>query len=498
MTKKPKTKKNFLGAYSTDKGENVVGELKLDGAKTLLSLHSDNQLRDFEEAYTIKGLGYSGERLTLVDCRSAGSSTTFFSSERQGHRTDIFPHYVIKGREFLDPDSENISAVHFTTNDLFYLFHDFDAFGHVIDSTSVIDAVLKEKKTSREIATGENPQVFYYTGKSCIADVDTVIGKITVHHRPTYGLGGPKGVAIENKIVVGIETLKPVPFHVAMSHVYKIANFLSVLAGRVQGINDVQISTTKLVMDFPTTLQVFESYRWKAKDKTDSHKPVVGDIPLDPVRRKTEFETVLRVWVEKHDKWQRARNRNLVCLGKLNKYNIDRLVAAANMFDILPEDATPIKSEPETEFLETIAEFKQKLRKHSESVDRNSVLNSLGRVGKPSLPKKVSYRASIIDKSIGRAFPLLEFVANVAVKIRNYYVHGSSGELDFERVEPFVPFLTDTLEFVFSASDLIESGWDAQSWSENHYGWGHSFTRFRVNYLETLQRLQEATKKKSA
>lgn len=498
MAKKSKVKKSFLGVYSTDKDEDIVGELKLNGAKTLLSLHSDEYLLAFEKADTIRGFGYGGERLTLVDCRGAGNSTTYISSEKQGHRTDIFPHYVIKGTEFLDPESESISAIHFTTNDLFYLFHDFDAFGHVIDSGAVIDAVLQGKRESREIEVGDNPKVFYYTGKSCVTEVDTVIGKISVHHRPTYGLGGPKGVSIENKIVVSIELLVPASFSVAMSQVYKIANFLSVLAGRVQGINDVEITTEKSITSFPTVLEVYESYRWKGKDKVDSHKPVVGDVPLDPVRRRTEFETVLRAWVEKHEKWQRARVRNLVCLGKSNKYNVDRLVAAANMFDLLPEDAVPMKSEPEIEFSDTIAEFRVKLKRHSDSIDRNSVLNALGRIGKPSLPKKVSHRVSIIDKEMATVFPELNFVANVAVKIRNYYVHGSAGDLDFEKVEPYVPFLTDTLEFVFSASDLIESGWDAKTWSENHYGWGHSYTRFRVNYLEFLQELREAAKKKSS
>jgi hypothetical protein len=63
------------------------------------------------------------------------------------------------------------------------------------------------------------------------------------------------------------------------------------------------------------------------------------------------------------------------------------------------------------------------------------------------------------------------------------------------KVEAFVPFLTDTLEFVFAASDFIELGWDTEIWLKNHYSWGHSFTRFRDDYVATLPELKKALTK---
>jgi len=53
-------------------------------------------------------------------------------------------------------------------------------------------------------------------------------------------------------------------------------------------------------------------------------------------------------------------------------------------------------------------------------------------------------------------------------------------------------FLTDTLEFVFAASDLIEAGWDPAQWNAEPKGWGHSFARFRAGYGLTLRQLQQA------
>jgi hypothetical protein len=61
-------------------------------------------------------------------------------------------------------------------------------------------------------------------------------------------------------------------------------------------------------------------------------------------------------------------------------------------------------------------------------------------------------------------------------------VHGSLDGLEYEKIESFLPFLTDTLEFVFAASDLIDAGWNAQHWSTKSLGSGHSFSRFLAGY----------------
>jgi hypothetical protein len=61
-------------------------------------------------------------------------------------------------------------------------------------------------------------------------------------------------------------------------------------------------------------------------------------------------------------------------------------------------------------------------------------------------------------------FPEITMVTDEAVNCRNYYVHGGEPRLDYNREFGAVIFFTDTLEFVFAASDLIEAGWDFQAW----------------------------------
>ncbi len=496
MGKRPGKKKQpnrFLGTYTLPSGKSVVGELLLKGSRTLLKVHSDELLARVAEASCVKGTAYTGECITLIDCHSPGMGQTSLEGAPTRYHADIFPHYVAVGRHHLNPDQPDISAIHFTTTDLTTLFYDFDAFSHVIDSKPIIDAVLQERRRMRPVEAGEWPQVFYFTGKDCIAAVPTAIGRISVHHRPRYNMGGPAGVFMKNRIVVSIEPDRPVTFNDAVGRVYDVACFLSIAAGRTQGIGHIHVTTTEVVDGIAEPLTVYPSFRWKASDKSEQRRPHPGDMPLDPIRHGGEFDAVLSDWISRHSDWRVARFRYLGCIRKANKYDIERLVAAANMFDILPADAVPLAGELPEALAATRDASTAMFRRHPPDIDRNSALSALGRLGKPSLPKKVAHRTSIVERRLGGRFPDLQFVASVAVKCRNFFVHGSSGDIQYSEVEPLVPFLTDALEFIFAASDFIDAGWNAQRWNSELHGWGHNFARFRGEYDTALIELRRAT-----
>lgn len=456
-TKKQNTR--FLGTYTLPGDQSAVGELRLKGSKTLLKLHSDTELTRLEADSCIKGAAYTGEYLTLIDCHSPGIGRTSFKDEAPQYHADIFPHYVVIGRRHLEPGKLCVSRIHFTTTDLTALFYDFDAFSHVIDAKPIIDVVLQERRQMRPVEAGERPQVSYFTGKDCIADVATAIGKVSVHHRPRFNMGGPTGVFIKNRIMVSIEPDQPMTFHDAVASMHDVACFLSMAAGRVQGVDHIRIVTTEEIDGNPQMLTIHPSYRWKASDKSEQYKPHPGDVPLDPIQNRAEFDAVLADWIARHGGWRVARRRYLECMRKTNRYGPERLVAAANMFDILPAYAVPLASGLPDDFAATRDACAEMFRKHPPGIERNSALSALGRLGKPSLPKKLAHRVSIVESKLGWRFPDLQFVAEVAVKCRNFFVHGSSDEIDYEMVETLVPFLTDALEFVFASSDFIESGW---------------------------------------
>lgn len=491
---KKKRTSNFLGTYQLPGEQSVVGELQLNGARTSLKLHSDKFLARIKEATCIEGVTYSGECITLIDCLTHGVDQGTSRDGATRYSAEVFPHYVAVGRRHLKVGERCVKAIHFTATDLETLFYDFDAFSTVIDSKSIIDVVLRERRQMRSVETGETPHVLYFTGKDCIANVSTAIGQVAVHHRPRYSCGGPSGVFLKNRIVVTVAPNQPVSFIDAVDRIYDVASFLSMAAGRTQGIKHIHISTTESTDSIPIFLNVYPSYRLKASDKGEQHKPHPGDIPLDPIRNRAEFDAVISDWIDRHNDWRTARFRYLECMRKANKYGPERLVAAANMFDILPTDAVPSTFELPDELAATRDECTALFRMHPAGVDRNSALSALGRLGKPSLPKKVAHRVAIIDSKLGERFPELQFVTSIAVRCRNFFVHGSSTDFDYLKVESCVPFLTDALEFVFAASDFIEAGWDAQRWNASLHGRGHSFARFRAGYDIQLAELQRVTR----
>lgn len=489
---KKKQPNHYLGTYTLPDGQSVVGELRLKGSSTLLKLHSDEFLGNLEAAACVEGTAYTGERLTLINCFSPGIGQTSFKDDPTRFHADVFPHYVAIGQSHLKPGQPHINAIHFTTTDLTTIFYDFDAFSHVIDAKPIIDVVLQERRQMRSIEAGEWPHVLYFTGKECIAEVSTAIGKVSVHHRPRCSMGGPSGVFLKNRIVVSIEFEEPVVFREAVIRMHDVACFLSVAAGRIQGIDQIHIATTEVVGDIPQLLTIHPSYRWKPRNKSRQHRPHPADIPLDPILYRTEFDAVLSDWIGRHSEWRFARFGYLECMRKANTYGAERLVAAANMFDILPAEAVPLRAELGTDLAATRDECAALFRKHPAGIDRDSALSALGRLGKPSLPKKVAHRVSIVESKLGEMFPDLQFVTSVAIKCRNFFVHGNSGDIDYLKVESFVPFLTDALEFVFAASDFIDAGWDAQRWASGGHSWGHSFARFRGEYDMALLELRRA------
>ena len=215
--------RRFLGTYTLANGELAVGELRLEGQGTLLKMHSDHALEAVTQSTSIEGAAYSGEFLTLIECISPGPSVHSRDGSTR-YSADVFPHYVAVGRCHLKPSQPCVGAIHFTTTDLKTLFYDFDAFSCVIESKPIIDVVLQERRQMRSVESlGERPIVAYFTGKSCIIEVSTAIGNVSVHHCPRYNTGGPSGVSIKNRIVVSIEPEHPVVFSDAIDKMWEVS-----------------------------------------------------------------------------------------------------------------------------------------------------------------------------------------------------------------------------------------------------------------------------------
>lgn len=486
-----------LGTFSLAEGT-IFGELVLDGPRTNLHLHDENffESRAINRG-TLTGRLFDLTKVTLIDCLSAGTGSYLNGP----YFADVHPHYVVYGGAHLDPKSKCISDLRFEIDDAKALFYDFDAFGTLWDAHALMgqvgDAVVASMRrslpdaTPRPLVTGPDAIITYFAGRRTIVTVPTELGTVCASHNPNSSFGGPEGVAIQNTITVTMTFQEPVAFDDAQSRLHVLLRFFELLIGRRQNLLALTAHTVgEDDQSFP--LNVYWSSPPQRNDAHGVSEPHPADVLLSPVDQPGTFVSVLQNWLGRDGSWQDARERFSSCFANQNVYDVDRLIGAANMFDILPASAVP----PDVDMPDDVMEANRKCREIWKplpaSPERDSVLGALGRVGKSTLKRRIRHRAGPILNAAGDWFPDLLMVLDDAVDCRNHYVHGSPALCDYAKhFFDTVVFLTKSLEFVFGASDLVEAGWDLSAWGRRATSLSHPFSDYRNGYRDRLAALRK-------
>ena len=478
------------GRFKVALDRDLHGELTLAGSKSSLYLHDAEFFDAFPKPRRcVTGVLLDLTRVTLINCITMSGTGTGSRGGEQYHFASLFPHFALYGDRHISPNDQIITAVDFVIDDASTLFYDFDAFGSVIDARPYIDEIARANRLDREIKTGPDPQILYFTGKREIFSTDTVLGQISAAHNPSHTLGGPRGVHLRNTISVTIAFKEPLIFDEAMTRTATLNSYLGVLVGRPQNIFHLAVRLTPEDDTVPF-LHVYWSMPPHRDQSSEEKSPHPADVLLDAVCEPGRFSTVLRSWLDVHAERHEARGRFFGCFGEQQYYSVDRLVAAANMFDILPSSAVPGDVELSQDEENAREAARKIFRALPQSTERDSVLGALGRMSKSSLKSKVQHRARFVIDKTGERFQELIRVCDEAVNCRNYYVHGTNPAFDYSSNSNARSFFTDTLEFVFAASDLIEAGWDIEAWIRHGSTMSNPFARYRVNYNLALQELK--------
>lgn len=351
--------------------------------------------------------------------------------------------------------------------------------------------VEAKKENGRDIAIGEHPMIFYFTGKCEIFKAETVLGAVWAEHRPSYQFPGPEGIKVDNKIHVNIAFKEPATVNEAITSINTLLRFLEVIAGRPQTVLRL-IFVVPDPEDKPNILDVYWSMS-PARDGHDTDRaPHPADLPIQAAHKPEQFASVLTAWLARDHDWRSARFRFSTAFALQRRFTIDRIVGAANMFDILPASAVPADVPLTKKMEDAKAASRAQFKPLPPSPERDSVLSALGKLGKASLKRKVRARAELILNRIPAHFPELELVIDEAVDCRNYFVHGSKAKMDYSDEFDQVIFFTEALEFIFAASDLIECGWNIDEWSKQSSTVSHPFDRFRLDYEPCLADLKQA------
>lgn len=484
----------FTGTFRLTDGRDVFGTLSVCGEDTALSLFDDREFYPDPEVYSfITGELHDGRLVTLLNCTLLRIESAGNGLDRRKHSATLFPNFIGLGYSYLSPSEPCISQVHFAMRDGTSVFYDFDAFSTVLDPKPFVPLLRNNKARLRQVDIGENPIIAYFTGKYDVAVVETAIGEVRTHHRPSHTAGGPRGVGIDNELTVTLTPTDALTFRDAINQLSTVLRFFELVLGREQPLTHLSVS---LCGSNEESLLV-EIYRtmspdaFGAVDFDESHSPGPRAVLLSTVDGTEQYSTVLRNYLASDQQRYDSRGRLQRALNTGRHYTIDRLIAAANIFDILPNSVYPAKAPISEELESAKAEARKLFKVLPDSIERSSILGAIGRIGELSLKHKIRHR--VTSTRLDKLFPQLVDVLQEAVNCRNHYVHGSPGRIDYSSNFDLVCFFTDSLEFSFAASDLIDAGWDIITWMNNSPGHSHPFGMFIANYREAIKYFNQIT-----
>lgn len=476
---------HHLGTFDLN-GLNVFGELRLAGAQSHLTLRTEDSPAGLVAPSVLYGQLHDFTFVSCIDC--VGGSAPSSYGDSQGHHCyswSLFPHFSLTGDRHFNPANDRVTEVWFSVSDASLIFDDFDSYGVLQGSPDSVSNLIPKSAYGRTVPHGTRPKVAYFAGRCEVLDVAVSEGTIKVQHWPTFDMGSSEGIRLGSRLRLGIHFSEPTQLVALLGAVTKLTQFLSLVAGRSQGVSDVQIQIDgDNYNDRP--LLMHWSFAPSVEDITEERdKPSHVDMPLDAIRRPEEFASTLSKWWEASADQGLARARLYSCRTRGNRFDVDRLVAAANMFDLR---VTSVATGTPTELTRVCEESVKALKKLRKTDDRDSVIMALKRVGAPSLRKKVLERAAVVKSRF--VLENLPEVLGQAVLCRNHFVHGG-GDLrfDYAAVQPFTIFLTETLEFIFAAAELVECGWDGAAWKRKPHTASHWFSRYLSGYSEYTREL---------
>lgn len=441
-------KSALKGEFALETDKKLLGELTLARSKSSLCLRGDNSLladtRDKWMERTVKAVLFDSRKVSLFGC----------ALNRVAVRAGGIPcgrfyfRYAVFGREYISHDEKEIIKVSFVVDDASVLFHDREVF-------------VEEPKVP-----GNGYRMFLHKGRTAIFEAKTVLGNVSAWHNLVCETVAGSSVEMKNKVSVELCFDCAVTFDDAVHRTFRVVRFLELMVGRPQNILEFLVHK-EVAHGPPEELKVYGSEFPRYEKLENSPGRQHYGILINAVSNPEEFSQVLASWLQRYDSRNDARGRFFSWFKKQNCYDIDRLISAANMFDILPEEA------------------------FSSDVELSDIPKSK-RVSK--LRNKIRHRAQYVKEKIGDEAPYIgEEVTETAVACRNYYVHGpgpkKKEKIDYDKEEGIRIFLMETLEFIFVASDLIEAGWKIRSWYENSLRIDHPFGLYLFKYKPRLQRL---------
>ncbi len=482
----------------------TVGHLNIAGKDSFAKLIGKAFWKRPETEYIdIHGALSNGKKASLLECVFNGRTQHRYGKNAK-FETTFFPNYVAVGEEFIRSDEPVIRAIHYHFENVDSLLRGHKSFMSLDLTPEEARKILEaDHERSGKIAQehgwtmrpfdsqiGEHPHLLYFSGVWEIIACKARIGKVSLVNRTSHRMGSAAGIGIDNQVTAVIEFVEPKTLNAAIHWLYTLHSLFELSLGHRQRYRWIKLELTHRVKDDERDIHQTAQLHWSMCNERvegDSRTSFSG-VLLAPDRRPEEFSKVVTGWMNSAPVMSDPRERFATAF--FGRFGINRIVGAANMFDLLPESHAPRKKELDDPLNAAVDQCRKIFYALPDSFAKQSVLSALGRVGTASLRDKIRHRADKIVALVGEKFPDLYLPCDHAVLCRNHYVHGSTASFDYKEHFTEFAFITDTLEFVFAVSDLIGLGWDLKSWMSEGPSMTHAFGAYMVNYPENIRRLK--------
>lgn len=434
-------------------GKRVPGILTLKGRRSTLDLWNDEFFHVF--GGTLHGTTSDTKTVSVFDCLESHPTSTS-GKRHSGFRGSVRFGLVTVGHgEHLEADDEAVVAVEFSFEELEWLSRTGvdGPYSYIPDPDPALIESLRQHKPDYMPDVGDGAMLAYFGGETTVlSETRTEIGTVSIDRGLNVQVGG--GVSFTDMASVVIEFDTPLTVHEASDRMNAVRHFFGLAIGYLPVVKRAKIATSRRRESDGRQYPCFQSDLHCPGERPGS-KERLGHRLLDcnGQPRKDELGTVLTNWFTRNANQERrdANWRFFDCFLEGRHVPINRTIAAANMFDLLPESDWP----------------------HAKM---------------KNLKRKIRHKAESVQQVIGASrLARLEEVVDHAVDCRNHYIHGTPAKLDYNRVH-VKAFLTDTLEFVYGIAELIECGWNAQRLAGLQPG-DHPFASYLNAYELQLSRI---------
>jgi hypothetical protein len=364
-----------LGYFEKSDGTKAFGKLKINGKHTRLSLFSSNPLIGKpEDSALIYGVLNDLTQVSLIDCiqQKVGTKHSRHSgADLTVEYQDVFPHCIALGQRRFNPKVEKIHRILLRTDQLSKILIDKDITGSAFSiSENVAGQIIRNHFASAQInvASIKNPTIYYDSGLDSISLVQTGKLRLSISiWRRAQKVSGFLGPKLEPWLIV--EPSEPLTLSEAKSALLKIMLFLDLVSNSQNKVKAIKIDVDR---SDPVNgmLDLVFSYRFLGSPKQRRRNAFLDEMPINYSTENADFERVFVNWSRFHSERESSRLRIASSL-RSNLFSINRLIASANAFDLLPNNCKPPPLARDPEIDRVVRDFRKQLRNLPVGVLRN-------------------------------------------------------------------------------------------------------------------------------